>query len=257
VNPFDISGKVVLVTGGTRGLGGAISRHLASQGAIVVAGYFQHEEAAEEFRRFSREQGQAGTAVRANLMTSAGLQALYDHVISTHGRLDTLVYSSATGVHKPLEALGQRHLSAVWQVNVGAFFELALKFRPHMPPGSRIVAISSEGAQRAVDRYGAIGSSKAALEALCRQMAAEWAPGGIGVNVISPGLLETGTLAALERADDRVGNEKLSSPLGRLVSLDEVAYAAHFLCSPASAGMAGQTLVVDGGKRISAMMGNR
>ena len=253
MSAFDISGRVVLVTGGTRGLGGAISLHLASQGAIVFAGYFQNEEAAEKFRRRSREENCACEAVRANLMTSGGIQTLHDQVISAHDRLDALIYSSATGVHKPLGSLTQRHLSTVWQVNVGAFFELAQKFKPHMPEGSRIIAISSEGAGRAVDQYGAIGSSKAALEALCRQMAAEWAPAGIHVNLVSPGLLETDTLAAMERPGERVAHEKRASPLGRLVQLHEVASVVHFLCSRASDGIVGQTLVVDGGKSISAL----
>ena len=255
MNPFDVSGKVVLVTGGTRGLGGAISAHLAAQGATVVAGYFQNEEAAERFRALSREQGLACTAVRANLMTGAGVQALHDQVIAAHGRLDALVYSSATGVHKTLAEMTQRHLAGVWQVNVGAFFDLALKFKPSMPAGSRIVAISSEGAARAMVRYGSIGASKAALEALCRQMAAEWAADGIGVNLVAPGLLETDTLAVLERAGERAAHERRASPSGRLVRLREVAAVVHFLCSPASQGMAGQTLVVDGGKRISGMIG--
>lgn len=257
MNRFDVSGKIVLVTGGTRGLGRAISRQLASQGALVVAGYFMNEDAAEKFRRESREEGLACVAIRANLMTSAGAQTLYDQVISAHGRLDALVYNSATGVHKPLEALTLRHLSAVWQVNVGAFFELSQKFKPHMPAGSRIVAISSEGAARAGDEYGAIGSSKAALEALCRQMAAEWAHDGIGVNLVAPGLLETDTLAVMEQAEERVDREKLASPLGRLVKLEEVASVVHFLCSGASEGIVGQTLIVDGGKRISALRGRK
>jgi enoyl-[acyl-carrier protein] reductase III len=255
MNPFDVSGKVVLVTGGTRGLGRAISLHLASHGAIVIAGYGMNEEAAERFRGECREAGHPCEAVRANLMTGGGAQTLFDHVLSAHGRLDALIYCSATGVHKPLNALTQRHFSAVWQVNVGAFFDLCQKFKPHMAAGSRIVAISSEGAGRAVDEYGTIGSSKAALEALCRQMAAEWGPGGIGVNIVSPGLLETETLAALERADERVEREKRASPLGRLVRLEEVAATVHFLCSRASDGIVGQTLVVDGGKRISALRG--
>jgi enoyl-[acyl-carrier protein] reductase III len=255
MNLFDVSGKVVLVTGGTRGLGRAVSLHLASQGAIVVAGYGMNEEAAERFRAESREQGHPSVAVRANLMTGSGAQALYDHVMTAHGHIDVLVYCSATGVHKPLEGLTQRHLSAVWQVNVGAFFELCAKFKPHMPAGSRIVAISSEGAERAVDEYGAVGSSKAALEALCRQMAAEWARDGIGVNLVSPGLLETDTLAALEHAQERVDREKKASPLGRLVRLEEVASVVHFLCSRASDGVVGQTIAVDGGKRISALRG--
>jgi enoyl-[acyl-carrier protein] reductase III len=255
MNLFDVSGKVVLVTGGTRGLGRAISLHLASQGATVIAGYGMNEEAAEKFRAESKAQGHAVTAVRANLMTPSGAQTLYDQIIPAHGRLDALVYCSATGVHKPLEGLTQRHLSAVWQVNVGAFFDLSLKFKPHMAAGSRIVAISSEGALRAVDQYGAIGSSKAALEALCRQMAAEWAPAGIGVNLVSPGLLETETLAAMENAETRVAREKQDSPLGRLVKLEEVASVVQFLCSRASQGIVGQTLMVDGGKGISALVG--
>lgn len=252
---FDISGKVVLVTGGTRGLGRVISLHLASHGAKVVAGYFQNEEAAEKLRADSEVQKHPCTAIRANLMTPGGVQALFDQVIATHGRLDALVYSSATGVHKPLTALTQRHLSAVWQVNVGAFFDLCVKFKPHMPAGSRIVAVSSEGAVHAMDQYGAIGSSKAALEALCRQMAAEWAPEGIGVNLVAPGLLATDTLTAMEHADERVAREKSASPLARLVKLEEVASVVHFLCSQASQGIVGQTLVVDGGKRISDLRG--
>jgi len=253
VNPFDIAGKVVLVTGGTRGLGRAISLHFASHGAAVSAGYFQNDEAAEEYRRTIAERSHTSSTIKANLMTGAGIQTLVDHVISANGRLDALIYNSATGVHKPLEGLTQRHLSIVWQVNVGAFFELCQRFKPHMPPGSRIIAISSEGAARAVDQYGAIGSSKAALEALCRQMAAEWAGTGIRVNMVAPGLLETDTLSTMEHADSRIASEKTQSPLGRLVRLEEVARVVHFLCSPASDGIVGQTLVVDGGKRIAAL----
>jgi enoyl-[acyl-carrier protein] reductase III len=254
MNPFDISGKVILVTGGTRGLGRSISLHMASQGALVVAGYFQNEDAAEEFRRTTTERALACSTVKANLMTGNGAQALFDHVMSAHGRLDALIYNSATGVHKPLDGLTQRHLSMVWQVNVGAFFDLCQKFRPSMPPGSRIVAISSEGASRAINDYGAIGSSKAALEALCRQMAAEWAGSGIRVNLVCPGLLETGTLSAMQDANKRVAQEIAASPLSRLVTLEEVSYVVHFLCSTASDAVVGQTVVVDGGKKISSIV---
>jgi enoyl-[acyl-carrier protein] reductase III len=254
MNPFDVSGKVILVTGGTRGLGRSIALHLAAQGAILFAGYFQNEGAAEDFRSEFGARGYGCTTIKANLMTSAGIQSLVDQVISSQGRLDALVYNSATGVHKPLETLSQRHLSIVWQVNVGAFFDLSQRFRPHMPAGSRIVAISSEGASKAVDQYGAIGSSKAALEALCRQMAAEWAPAGIRVNVVSPGLLRTETLTAMEDAQARVAGEITRNSLGRLVELDEVAHVVHFLCSRASDGIIGQTLVVDGGKGVSAFV---
>jgi enoyl-[acyl-carrier protein] reductase III len=254
VQRFDIAGKVVLVTGGTRGLGRAIAMRLAAAGARVFAGYFQNEAAAESFRAASVAEELDCTAVKANLMTSSGIQALHDAVAAGAGRLDALVYNAATGIHKPLEELTQRHLATVWQVNVGAFFELSLKMKPLMPRGARIVGVSSEGAARAIDRYGAIGSSKAALEALARQMAAEWCAAGIAVNIVAPGLLRTDTLSAIGDATERVAAEVSGSPLGRLVELDEVADVVHFLCSDASAAIVGQTLVVDGGKRASGMI---
>jgi enoyl-[acyl-carrier protein] reductase III len=250
---FDIDGKVVLVTGGTRGLGRSISLQLASAGAVVHAGYFNNEAAADSFRNEIAVAGLRCTTIKGNLMTSAGLQAYHDHVLQSSGRLDALVYSSATGVHKPLHELTQRHLATVWQVNVGAFFDLSVKLLPLMGNGGRIVAISSEGAQRAIDRYGAVGSSKGALEALCRQMAAEWADRNIHVNVVSPGLLRTDTLAVLPDGEHRAQEEAARSPLRRLVTLEEVAGVVHFLCAPASEGIVGETIAVDGGKRISSV----
>ena len=250
---FDIHGRNMLVTGGTRGLGRAISLHLAACGANVIAGYFRDDAAAEEFRSVAGARGLRVATIKANLMTSSGIAALHDGVAAMEGGLHGFIYNAATGVHQPLEALTQRHLSTVWQVNVGAFFDLAQKVKPLMGNGSRIVAISSEGSARAVDRYGAVGASKAALEAVCRQMAVEWAEAGIRVNAVAPGLLETDTLRALEQPEARMADEIVHSPLRRLVTLDEVAQVVHFLCSPAAEGIVGQTIVVDGGKRISAL----
>lgn len=252
-NPFDIKDKIVLVTGGTRGLGKAISLHFGLQGARVWAGYFQDEQAAGQFRNETDSLGVFCSTIKANLLTASGIQILCDKVLEETGRVDTLIYNSATGVHKPLLDLSSRQFSIVWQVNVGAFLDLALKLRSSMPPGSKILAISSEGARRAVKSYGAIGSSKAALEALCRQMAVEWAGYGISVNMVAPGLLCTDTMKIWEDADNRVKQETSSSPLGRLISLEEVACLVHFLCSKASSGIVGQTIVIDGGKSISSL----
>jgi enoyl-[acyl-carrier protein] reductase III len=254
MEPFDLTGKVALVTGGTRGLGRSIALELARAGARVHAGYFQNDAAAEAFRAELEEEKITGTTIKANLMTSAGVQAYFDHISQNARKLDCLIYNSATGTHRPLTELNQRQLAIVWQVNVGAFLDLALKMLPIMPVGGRIIAISSEGAHRAVDQYGAVGSSKAALEALCRQMAAEWAQKGITANIVAPGLLETETLAALPQGERRVRHEVAASPLGRLVSLEEVAHVVRFLCTSASAGIIGQTVTVDGGKSISSFV---
>ncbi len=184
-------------------------------------------------------------------MTGSGIETYVNTIRDKANRLDCLVYNAATGVHRPLTELTQQHLSVTWQVNVGAFLNLALKLLPMMSVGGRIVAISSEGARRAVDQYGAVGSSKAALEALCRQMAVEWAGKGIHVNLVAPGLLTTDTLSVLPDAERRMRHEVSASPLGRVVSLEEIAHVVRFLCSPASDAIVGQTIIADGGKTIS------
>jgi enoyl-[acyl-carrier protein] reductase III len=254
MNAFDLTGKVALVTGGTRGLGRSIAFELAKAGAHVHAGYYQNELAAEAFRVKAAQGEIDARTVKANLMTSSGVQAYFDHVHQSSGKLDCLIYNSATGIHRPLADLTQRQLSAIWQVNVGAFLDLAVKLLPIMSSGARIIAISSEGARRAVDDYGAVGSSKAALEALCRQMAVEWVKKGIIVNVVAPGLLKTETLSVLPSAERRLRHEEAATPLGRLVSLEEVACVVRFLCSAAASGIIGQTITVDGGKSISSLV---
>jgi enoyl-[acyl-carrier protein] reductase III len=115
-----------------------------------------------------------------------------------------------------------------------------------MPAGSSIVAISSLGAQRVLDNYTLVGTSKAALEALVRYLAVELAPRGIRVNAVSGGVVETG---ALEHFPNREAMLEIgaSNPAGRLVAPEDIAGAVAFLCSPDAEMVRGQILVVDGG----------
>jgi enoyl-[acyl-carrier protein] reductase III len=119
-----------------------------------------------------------------------------------------------------------------------------------MPAGSSIVAVSSEGAVRAVHQYTLVGASKGALESLARHVAAELGTRGIRVNVLSPGSVPTDTWKVLPDSERRLTEAARRSMLGRLTTLEEVAWAAQFLCSDAAGGVAGHTLVVDGGARL-------
>jgi enoyl-[acyl-carrier protein] reductase III len=143
-----------------------------------------------------------------------------------------------------------RHWDWTFALNARAFFELLQCLVPRMLAGSSIVAVSSEGAVRAVHQYTLVGASKGALESLARHVAAELGTRGIRVNVLSPGSVPTDTWKVLPDSERRLTEAARRSMLGRLTTLEEVAWAAQFLCSDAAGGVAGHTLVVDGGARL-------
>jgi NAD(P)-dependent dehydrogenase (short-subunit alcohol dehydrogenase family) len=251
-DPFSLQGKTVLVTGGTRGVGRAISLGFARAGAAVLANYVRNEEAANELLVLAREEGLRLRACRADLTNDADMKTLVASLSDFAPRLSAFVHCAATGIHRPLQQLTLRHFDWTFSLNVRAFFSLMKTLLPQFDRGSSIVAISSEGAVRAVSHYALVGSSKGALESLARHFAADLAPAGIRVNVLASGSVLTDTWKALPDSERRLAATVRKTPLQRLVTLEEVALAAQFLCSDASSGMIGQTLVVDGGARITA-----
>jgi enoyl-[acyl-carrier protein] reductase III len=249
---FSLGGKTVLVTGGTRGLGRAISLQFARAGASVLANYVRDTASAESLAAVAAAESLSLSTVRADISSPKGVDDVVGAVESTFGRLSCFVHCAATGIHKPLEELSLRHFDWTFNLNVRAFFELARRLQPLLDPGSSIVGISSEGATRAVPHYTLVGATKGALEAMLRHLAVELAPMGIRVNALSPGTLHTDVWKVLPDSERRLAAATQKSPLGRLVSLEEVARTAQFLCSDAAAGIVGQTIVVDGGTSLVA-----
>jgi NAD(P)-dependent dehydrogenase (short-subunit alcohol dehydrogenase family) len=248
---FALSGQI-LVTGGTRGIGRAISMRFARAGASVTANYLRNQEAAEELKAAAEREGLSITLCRADLTKPGGLEQIERSINDTGGPLSGLVHCAATGVHRTLAELNVRHFDWTFSLNVRAFFELMQVLRDRFSARSSVVAISSIGAQRALPYYSLVGASKGAIEALARHLAVELAPRGIRVNVLAPGTVATGVWKVLPEAEDRVAAAVNRTPIRRLVTTEEVAWAAQFLCSPASMGMIGQTIVVDGGASIVA-----
>lgn len=247
-----VAGKRVLVTGGTRGIGRAISLKLAQAGASVLANYVRNEPAARELLEIVRAVRGDVQVCRADLAGKTGMNHLLEAVRAWCGtaRLDGLVHCAATGVHRPMGELTARHFDWTLTLNTRAFLELTTRLLPLFAAPATVVVISSLGAQRATPTYGLVGASKAALEALARHMALELGPRGIRTNILCAGTVETEAWQALPNREERLAEARRRSPIGRLVTPDEVAGCALFLCSEASSGVNGSTLVVDGGEHL-------
>ncbi len=247
---FSLTGKRILIAGGTRGIGRAISIRFARAGASVIANYVRDVKSAEKLKAESDKEDLSIEICRADLTSQKGLERLFDTIGNEDGDLSGMVYCAATGVHGPIEELTSRHFDWIFSLNVKAFFELVKNLLPNISKGSSIVAISSKGAVRAVPSYALIGSSKGALESLARNFAAELAPKGIRVNILSPGSVLTNAWKVMPDREKRISETLRRTPKGRLTTPEDVAWAAQFLCSDASSAIVGHTLVVDGGAGI-------
>jgi enoyl-[acyl-carrier protein] reductase III len=176
------------------------------------------------------------------------------------GSVDIFVSNAASGVLRSATELEDRHWQWTVDINAKAFFTLVQGLVKSdgdgastlMGSGGRIVALSSLGAVRAIPQYTAVGASKAALEALVRHFALELGPRGIGVNAVSPGIVDTGALAHFPNREQLLDVARSRTPAGRLTTADDVAGVVAFLCTPEARMIHGQTVHVDGGYSVVA-----
>jgi enoyl-[acyl-carrier protein] reductase III len=250
LNPFSMQDRLVLVVGGTRGIGRAITLQLARSGATVIANYVRDRASADSLVAEAQSAGLPVEVVRADVTSDKGKELLMSTFSERNPPLSSLVFAAATGIHRPFEEFTARHFDFTFDLNTKTFLSLVQAVVPLMKPGATIVAVSSEGAVRAMPHYGLVGASKAALESLARHLATELAGRGIRVNTLSPGTTQTDVWKVMPDAETRLAEAAASSPKGRLNTVEEIAMAAQFLASDASAGVVGHTLVVDGGSRI-------
>jgi enoyl-[acyl-carrier protein] reductase III len=231
----------VFVTGGSRGIGRAIALRFAQGGADRIAiGYLRNDRAAEATADELRALGAEVVLVRGNVTSDRVLGE-----VAALGPLDVLVHNAATGVIRPALETEDKHWDWTMNANARALLQLARAAAPQMTEGSSIVAISSLGAQRVLENYVLIGTSKAALESLVRYLSVELAP-RIRVNAVSGGVVDTGALEHFPNRDEMLA-AGAANPMGRLVTPEDIAGAVAFLCSPDADMIRGQTLIVDGG----------
>jgi len=206
----------------------------------VAIGYFRSDSAAEQTAEDLRALGAEPTLVRGNIGSDRVLEE-----VAALGPLDVLVHNAASGVSVPALEASEKHWDWTVNTNARALLQLAQVAAPQMPDRSSIVAISSLGAQRVLDNYTLVGTSKAALEALVRYLAVELAP-RIRVNAVSGGVVDTDALEHFPNREEMLA-AGAANPVGRMVTPDDIASAVAFLCSPEADMVRGQTLIVDGG----------
>ena len=163
-----------------------------------------------------------------------------------------IVHNAATGVIRAALETEDKHWDWTLGANARALLSIARAAAPSMPEGSAIVAVSSLGAQRVLENYVLVGTSKAALEAVVRYLGVELAPRGIRVNAVSGGLVETGALEHFPNREEMLKAGRERTPAGRMVEPEDIADAVLFLASPQAAMIVGQTLIVDGGYSLPA-----
>jgi NAD(P)-dependent dehydrogenase (short-subunit alcohol dehydrogenase family) len=253
-NLFDLTGKVAIVTGSSRGIGRAIAEAMAEQGAKVVISS-RKQDACEAVAHEINTQYGEGTAiaVAASISDKAALQNLVDETRRQLGRIDILVCNAASNpYYGPMAGISDDQFRKILDNNVIANHWLISMAAPEMlerGEGS-IIIVSSIGGLTSSTMIGAYNISKAADFQLARNLAAEFGPRGVRVNCIAPGLVKTDFARALWENPDTLKAVTKTTPLRRIGEPHEIAGAAVYLASPASTFMTGQAMIVDGGSTI-------
>jgi len=246
-----LAGKIALITGAARGIGRATALKLARAGCDIAANYYNSADEAETLCAEIRTLGRRAVAIQGSVGVPDSVDDIFAEFRKHFERLDILVSNAASGVLKPTIEMTLKHWRWCMETNALALNLLVQRGLPLMAPGGRIVALSSLGASRAMPGYGFIGASKAALEALARALAQELGPGGIRVNVVSAGVVDTDALAYFPNREELLANFAQRTPAGPVLTPADVAGAVYLLCLPEAAMINGHTLVVDGGFAIS------
>jgi enoyl-[acyl-carrier protein] reductase III len=252
---MELEGKTVLITGGSRGIGQRLARRLGQERSNVVVNFKKDVEAANRTVDDVVAAGGTAMAFQADIAEEDQVAALVKGTADRFGSIDVLVANAAASAFKPLSDIRRHHVDKTMAITVQGFLELVRSSVPYMQQGGRVVAVSGWDSFRVLPGHGLLGAAKAAMETLVKYLAVELGPARVTAVGVCPGPIDTDSFRYYAGEQwERYERTWLSlTPSGRFPAPEEIAEVMAFLCSPRSAVINGQTIVVDGGLSLATM----
>jgi 3-oxoacyl-[acyl-carrier protein] reductase len=244
-----LNGKVAVVTGASKGIGAAIARQLAAEGASVVVNYASSQAGADQVVAEIVRSGGKAVAVKADVSKKADIERLFSATKNAYGPIDILVNNAGIYIPGALEEIDEAHFHKQYDLNVlGLLIATQEAVKHFNPAGGSIVNVSSVVSSLGMPAFSVYSSTKAAVDAVTRSLAKELAPRKIRVNSVNPGMVETEGVHSTGFINNREHMESIT-PLGRIGQPEDIAPAVVFFASQDSSWITGETLYISGGLR--------
>ena len=245
-----LQGKVAIVTGASKGIGAAIAKALAAEGASVVVNYASSKTGADAVVAAVAEAGGKAVAVQGDVSKAAGAQGIVDAAIENYGHIDILVNNSGVYEFAPLEGISEDQFHKLFNINVLGLLLTTQAAAKHLGEGASIINISSVVTSLTPATSAVYSGTKGAVDAITGVLARELGPKKIRVNALKPGFVQTeGTQSGGLEGSDFEKAAIAQTPLGRAGEPGDIASVAVFLASNNSAWLTGEQLVASGGLR--------
>lgn len=241
-----LADKVALVTGGSRGIGRAVSLRLSAAGAAVAFNYASDSESAETLAVMIRQKGGSALAVQADVASIEAIERLFEQVLSAYGRLDILVNNAGIAIYKNIEDFTEEEYDRMFDINVKGLFFCCRQAARCMADNGSIINIGSTVTRVMLPTYGAYSATKGAVEQITKVLAKELGGRGIRVNTLSPGPVNT-TLFRRGKTADQISQLAAAAALGRIGEAEDIADMVALLVDDGARWVSGQNILVNGG----------